>query len=195
MWIVAATGESLTQEIAEQCRGYNVLAINDAYRLFPFAKALYASDAEWWRLHKGCPSFTGEKWSTYGEQVAPAKEFGLKLIKGRKGYGLGFSFEKGIIHWCGNSGFAGVNLALHFGAKRIVLVGFDMHGSHFFGEHPPMPRRTQKKHGFPRWITHFEKAAELLPPEIIIINATEGSALKCFPMMSLSEALDAGRQT
>lgn len=190
LWIVAATGESLTPAIAEQCRGHNVIAVNDAYRLMPFAQVLYASDAEWWRLHKGCPGFAGEKWSTYGETVQPEQHFGLNLIRGCKGYGRGFSFHPNIIHWCGNSGFQAINLALLRGATRVIMVGFDMQGSHFFGEHPPMPRRTAIKRSYPHWIKHFEKAAELLPPHIRIINATEGSALKCFPMMSLAEALE-----
>lgn len=189
-WIVAAPGESLTPEIAEQCRGYDCIAVNDAWRLFPFARELYAADADWWRYYKGVPDFAGEKWSTYGVNVKPAEGFGLNLVRGVNGYGMGFSFEPGIIHWCANSGFQGVNRALMRGATRIVLVGFDMRGSHFFGEHPPMPRRFAKPRRFDRWIKHFEKAAELLPAHIRIINATEGSALTCFPMMSLSEALD-----
>ena len=196
MWIVAATGESLTPEIADQCRGHDVIAVNDAYRLFPFAKALYAADADWWTLHKGCPDFRGEKWSTIGDDVVNkvAAQYKLKLIRSIKGYGLGFSFAPRLIHRCGNSGFQAVNLALgHYQAKTVVMVGFDMKGNHFFGDHPPMPCRWPKKNNFPGWITHFNRAAELLPPHIRIINATEGSALKCFPMMPLKEALDAGR--
>src|SRR6185503_19111154 len=63
--IVAATGPSLTADVAEQCRGHRVLAVNDAYRRIPFAEALYAGDADWWEVHAGCPDFAGEKWSAH----------------------------------------------------------------------------------------------------------------------------------
>ncbi len=193
-WIVAATGPSLTPEVAEQCKGHNVIAVNDAYRLLPFARALYAADSGWWKLHKGCPGFAGDKWTTCGRDLEawPAKDYGIQLIGSPKG-AEGFSFTPGVIHRGANSGFQAVNLALVvYGATSIVLVGFDMHGSHFFGEHPPMPRRSRGSSSgkaYARFMRNFSRAAELLPSDRKIINATPGSAMTCFPMMPLEEAL------
>lgn len=195
-WIVAATGSSLTEEVAEKCRDWPVIAVNDAYRLFPYARALYAADAQWWQLHDGCPTFAGEKWITVNPNCATlnipaAKRYGLQVIDSER-HKPGFCFESGQIHLGGNSGFQAVNLAFQKGAKTAVLVGFDMQGSHFFGDHPPMARRQPKSaKGFPRWIRQFSLARDMLPPGISIINATPNSALTCFPMMDLDEALDA----
>ena len=36
-----------------------VIAVNDAWRLAPWADILYACDGRWWRHHKGVPEFTG----------------------------------------------------------------------------------------------------------------------------------------
>jgi hypothetical protein len=193
LWIVAATGPSLSREQAERCKGLDVIAVNDAYKLFPYARILYASDAEWWRLHRGVPSFAGEKWITvndncYGLNIDAAKDYGLKIVPSIRRQ-PGFRFEPGAIHLGGNSGFQAVNMALQRGAKTVVLVGFDMQGSHFFGEHPPMPRRIPGNKGFARWLRHFEIAAKMLPEGIRIINATPDSKLACFPMMPLEEAL------
>jgi hypothetical protein len=196
--IVAATGPSLSPEVAEACAGRKVLAVNDAYRLFPWAEVLYACDAAWWNVHHGCPGFAGEKWSSHGaagrikhnDKSAVAEKYGLKLVAGRDGDG--FSFEPDVIHYGSNSGFQAINLALLMGARRIILVGFDMGCTngrrHFFGDHPPGLRNATSYQNF---IRALERAAKLLPPGIEILNATPGSALRCFPMVTLNDALAA----
>ncbi len=204
--VVAATGPSLTPEVAQACRGVNVIAVNDAYRLFPRADVLYACDARWWDVHGGCPEFPGEKWSSHGvsgrirhnDKTEVARKYGLTLVAGRDQ--AGFSFEPGVIHYGSSSGFQAVNLALLMGARRIVLVGFDMRVvpvedrgvtkqmRHFFGDHPAPLRNAASYRNF---IKPFEVAAKTLPKGIQILNATPGSALTCFPMVSLHEAFAA----
>lgn len=192
--IVAGSGPSLTPEVAEACRGYPVVAVNDAYRLLPFAAALYAGDEAWWNLHEGAKGFAGERWSSHDIEINPkiecAKRFDLKLVKGaNRG---GFSTDPNVIHYGGNSGFQGVNIAAHgLGWKgRIALVGFDMKPvngrRHFFGDHPPELKQT--KNGYKQWPAQFKRAAEMLPAGIEIVNCTPGSALTCFPTMSLADA-------
>jgi hypothetical protein len=191
--VVAATGPSLTPEIAEQCRGLNCIAVNDAYRLLPFAPVMYACDASWWQFHKGCPSFAGEKWSSHApgsnDKEQAAKKFGLRLVRGHKADG--FSFRPDMIHYGSNSGFQATNLAILFGATRIALIGFDMQRvdrkQHFFGEHP---KPLNKALGFARWLAWFKEAAAMLPSGIEIINCTPGSALTVFPMGNLNEVLN-----
>lgn len=163
--------------------------ISDAYRLLPFADALYSCDSRWWETHKGCPDFRGEKWSSHGGQAQnnkldTAEKFGLNLVAGQDGDR--FSFDPEIIHYGGNSGFQGVNLALLMGAVRLILIGFDMRGTHFFGRHPLPLRNTNS---FANFIASFERAAKHLPAHISIVNATPGSALKGFKRQSLDDAL------
>jgi hypothetical protein len=190
--IVAATGPSLTPLVADRCAGWPVVAVNDAYRLIPSAPVLYACDPDWWELHQGCPDFAGEKWSSHdplnnNDKLAVARRYGLRLVGGRDGEG--FSFDPSAIHYGSNSGFQAINLALLMGARRILLVGFDMHsrgGRHFFGDHPePLSNWMQ----FESLVPTFRRAARLLPPSIQIINCTPGSALDCFPRLLLEEAL------
>jgi hypothetical protein len=182
--IVAAPGPSLTPEIAEACRGDRVISVNDAYRRLPFADVLYACDAKWWNVHGDCKGFAGEKWSSHDGQgnkkLKEAELYSLKLVCGESR--KGFSLDPGRIHYGGNGGFQAVNLAILFGARRIVLVGFDMHGSHFFGPHPGPLRNTRN---FEKFINSFGEAARMLPAHIRIVNATPGSALKCFPFVDL----------
>lgn len=191
--IVAASGPSLTDEaVVASCRGERVIAVNDAYRLLPEAAVLYACDLAWWQSHNFCAGFAGEKWTSHSlspkndKRSMPA---GFMIIEGRDG--AGFSRDAAAIHYASNSGFQAVNLALLFGADPIILVGFDMRPiegrTHFFGEHKA-PLRGNAQFG--AWCARFAAAAEKLGPTPRIINATPGSALKCFPMMSLADALN-----
>lgn len=191
--MVAASGPSLTESVARKVAesGRPVIAVNDAWRRVPGAAMLYACDAAWWRHHRGAPGFAGEKWSsqgvsgsTHNDKRTEAAAFGLTLVEGRPG--AGFSLDQGAIHYGDNSGFQAVNLAILLGARRIVLVGFDMHGSHFFGRHPAPLRNSSSFAGF---IEHFRRAAKALPPGLEILNATPGSALDAFPKVSLDDAL------
>lgn len=203
--IVAATGPSLTAEVAESCRmarvrhNAAVMAVSDAWRLMPWADALYASDAAWWNLHKGT-DFAGEKWSAHhdngNDKLDVARKYGLHLVAGKTD--PGFSFDPACIHYGGNSGFQAVNLTILFGAARILMVGFDMRmvavrtgqgiteKRHFFGDHAP-PLRNQSS--YENFIKAFDKAARKLRSRVEIVNCTSGSALRCFPMRDLTEAL------
>lgn len=190
--IVAASGPSLTPEVAEFCRGERVISVNDAYRLLPWAEIKYACDAAWWEVHRK-NILQGECWTSHS--LAPKNDkrgiadgFGLNVIVGEDR--PGFSLDPTRIHYASNSGFQAVNLAILFGADPIVLVGFDMRAvdgkSHFFGEHKA-PLRANAQFG--TWCAKFAKAAEMLGPTPRIINATPRSALTCFPYVPLAEAL------
>lgn len=191
--IVAASGPSLTEDVAAAIRGERVIAVNDAYKLLPFADVLYACDAAWWQHNKGAPDFAGEKWTSHSisprnDKSAIGEQYGLNIICGDDK--PGFSLDPARIHYGNNSGFQALNLAILFGADPIVLVGYDMRDidgkRHFFGNHKT-PLRGNAQFGV--WVQKFAKAAELLGGRPRIINATPGSALKCFETMALAEAL------
>lgn len=197
--IVTATGPSLTPDVAEACRGFNIVAVSDAYRMLPFADALYSSDARWWNHHHGCPDFAGEKWSSHGNErdnnkIPTAQKYGLHLVRGAADEG--FSLDPSRIHYLNNSGCQAIGLAIHFLGQRgrIALVGFDMRvvegKRHFFGNHPPEMHRETNYRG---WFAMIERAAKMLPPQIEIINCTPGSALTCFRMAPLADVLPPAR--
>ena len=169
------------------------MVVQDAYRVMPWADALYGCDARWWNEHKGCMDFQGERWSSHDDgkgtannKTQVANDYGVNLVKGEPG--AGFSTNQGLIHYGDNSGFQALNLAVLFGSPYIVLVGYDMRHvggkSHFFGDHPkPLFQRNE----YESFAKKFDKAP---PPEgVQIINATPGSALTCYPAMGLEEAL------
>jgi hypothetical protein len=99
----------------------------------------------------------------------------------------------GTVGGGGNSGFQALNLAVQFGARKVVLVGFDMTdrgGVHWYGRNRWSGANNPDQSNFRRWIAAFEKAAPVLAGiGVEVINASRDSALNCFPKMSLEEAL------
>jgi hypothetical protein len=183
--VVAATGAGLTPEVAAQCAGVPTIAVSDAYRLMPTADVLYSCDARWWDHHR--PQFAGEKWSTHqvgrNDKRGAADRHGLHLVPGAPGQVFR---TDGTIAYGSNSGFQAIGLAILFGATRIVLVGFNLGGPHFFGTHP----RPLVNSNCRQFLPHFYQAARRMPPGVVIVNTTPKSALNCWPEMPLGEALD-----
>ena len=197
--IVAAPGPSLTAEVVRKVRmarwlkQWRVIAVQDAYRVMPFADAMYGCDHRWWDVHKGAVEFGGERWTSHedgedsgNDKTEIAARYGLRCVRGAEA--AGFSTDPSVIHYGANSGFQAVNLAMHKGASRIVLVGFDMRAvgdkTHFFGDHPaPLHNRTDYR----LFIERFREAAKTCRTPII--NCTPGSALDAFPAMDLDAAL------
>lgn len=175
---------------------WKLILVQDAYRVFKFADALYGCNPSWWRLHRNCDGCEAPKWSTHHEdmtnnKLALADELGIRLVEGR--HGDEFSLDPSYINYGSNSGFQAINLAILLGCKKIVLVGFDMRckngKGHFFGNHPGGELRQNTDEEYRNFVRHYERAAKALPASISIVNATPGSALTCFPMLSLEDAL------
>lgn len=201
--IVAASGPSLSDEVAWECRkarwfrDWRIVAVNDAWRKLQRADVLYACDAGWWKIHNGAPEFAGERWTTAEGNSSSASnykgdlpaEWRLNLVRGK--HACTFSRDPFVIHYGRNSGFQAINLAILRGATRVVLVGFDMRRvdgkAHFFGEHPDGLCRNTKYENF---VSAFDQAAKEC--KVPIYNATPGSALKCWPKVDLVEVLAPG---
>lgn len=190
-----ATGPSLTQEDVTFLRGRvdGVVAINDAHRLAPWADVLYSSDRRWWNHYKGVPEFTGMKYgvgSGTGKQNPYAKCPDVVVLK-NTGYD-GIETNPTALRTGRNSGFAAVNLAVHLGAKRILLLGYNLgyrNGrAHFFGNHPA--GLTQTTGLYPGFRRSFDRVAPVLAGMgIEVVNCTPQSSLSAFPLKTLREAL------
>lgn len=141
---------------------------------------LYAADTGWWRYHRN------EALKFAGLMVTCNSSVEFKAVKLLKQTGVeGFDHSPDSIKTGGNSGYQAVHVALHTKAARILLLGFDMGGDHFFGKHPK-PLRNTEPNTFRIWCERFVK---LKDRGAEIINCTPGSALTCFPKMELEAAL------
>lgn len=148
---------------------------------------LYACDGEWWDIHVNAvrKSFSGELWTQ--DDLAAAK-YGLNRVSGQSKKGLGMNW---VINFGGNSGYQLINLCYHFGASKIILLGFDMQRtggkSHHHGDHPGELNRSLP---FNEWLPRFNQLAlDLKAQGVQVVNATRQTALDCFERKDLREAL------
>jgi hypothetical protein len=188
-------GPSLTADDVTYCRGKaRVIAVNDAHRLAPWADALYAADAKWWNYHGGVPTFTGPKYGLQGTAhgLKPALAAGITILENTGDSGL--EVDPRGVRTGKNSGYQAINVAVHFGASRILLLGYDMHApnqasSHWFGQHPSELRAYSPYDAFLHLFASMPEPLQVLGVEVI--NCTPGSALTVFPLQPLREALGA----
>lgn len=190
--VVIATGPSLTADDVDYCRSKaRVIAINDAYTLAPWADALYATDAKWWNWHKGVPSFTGAKWSMEHTQWNNTRALYTDIQRLRNTGPLGLEHDPSGLRNGRNSGYAAINLAVHYGARKIVLLGYDMQPvkgkAHFFGEHPQ--KNTSPYAQFRAMFEHLVRPLAKL--QIEVLNCSRNSILTTFPKAELREVLKA----
>jgi len=169
-WAVIATGESLNPpgETAARVRHLPTIAVGNAYTVAPWAKALVACDRKWWDKHPEATGFRGEKWSA---NAVP----GVRRI-----------CAPGI-YTNTNSGLLGLHLAVEYGARRVLLLGVDMKGTHYFGRYKNGCANTQPSR-FHFFIRQFEDYAKRLK-DVEVINCSTEGALNVFPKMSLDDAL------
>ena len=145
----------------------------------PWADLLYASDCQWWRINsQQALKFKGLKVS--------CSEVEFRAVHHLRNTGVeGFDSNPEHVRNGGNSGYAALHIAIHAKASRILLLGFDMGGTHWFGKHEFGLRNTDP-FTFGRWIPRFKA---LVNAGSQVINCTPGSALTCFPTMPLEDAL------
>lgn len=188
-------GPSLTVEQVALLRGRaRCLAINDAWRLAPWADVLYACDGRWWRKHGGVTDFKNLKvtLSNGADQVRAWPE--IEVLENTGTEGLEVS-PRGL-RTGRNGGYQAINLAVHLGARRILLLGYDMKAdargrTHWFGDHEDWPTRPNLYRDV--FLPHFEGLAHALDAlGVATVNCTPGSALEVFPKASLEQTLADG---
>jgi hypothetical protein len=170
-----------------------VIAINESWRLVPWADALYGCDSNWWRLHDGVKFFQGLKISAQEESRKLYQEIKIVTITHVRSDELSLD-RPGYIGAGGNSGFQSLNLAAQFGASRILLVGYDMRvdlGEHWHARHPMPLSNPHPNDNLPRWRRAIDGVATRLEEVgISVVNCSPVSLLKAYPKMTIKEALD-----
>lgn len=193
---IIASGPSAKHAELGALRGRaKVLAIKQNVELFPDADAVYGCDASWWKHRRGLPEYRGLKVTFAGNKLIDFPDVRrVEIRKIGKQYVDAILMDRpGEIGAGGNSGFQAINLAVQFGAIRILLIGFDMHGQsgvHWYGRNHWPQANNPDDRNFQRWIAAFDAVAPRLEGMgVEVINASANSALKCFPKRSITETL------
>jgi hypothetical protein len=168
-WALLAPGPSASADDAARvaAAGIPIGAIGNAFQLVESPAFIAATDSAWWRKYPEALTLPGAKYTMH--QVK-----GVERVK-----------VAGYVSV--NSGVLGLEVARSKGASRILLLGFDMHGTHFFGPYTnglsntTDQRRRMHLAQYARWSKRNQG--------IQVINCTPGSALQCFPVARLDEYL------
>lgn len=205
--VCAASGPSLTAEqcaivTAAQARGEcRIIVVNETWRLMPSADVLYAADGAYYalRLVELRANFSGDLWTQQqghcklnGNKREPwadaAPRLGINIVRSVAGAGI----VPDAVCRGGNSGHQAIGLAALFGARRIVLIGYDLQrtggATHWHGAHAkPLTNGNPAS-----WIPHFDTLArDLAAAHVSVVNASAATALQCFPRASIADALAA----
>lgn len=163
------------------------IGCNDAYvRGSDVCNICFFGDHKWWKEHKErLEQFKGAVFTNV-PQLQNDKTSWL-WIMGRHARGL----SADALGWNKNTGSGAVNLALLLGAKRVFLLGFDMHlsrngKSNWHANNLDKPN----KNVYLGFIRGFERLARDLPvkfPGREITNITDNSSLNMFPKIGVKE--------
>lgn len=189
---IIASGPSAKSAGVHLLKGkMRILAIKRSYELAPFADVVYGCDGPWWHSVRGLPEFKGLKLA-YDEGAC--RDFGIQRVDIPDKYSnellLG---EVGKVGAAGNSGFQALNLTVQFGAKRILLVGFEASvrsGDHWYGRNNWSGANNPDENLTNRWRQALDNSAGVLAGlGIDVINTAPFSQLRKFQKMTIHDAL------
>ena len=185
---IVASGPSTKKVSYKALEGrIRTLAIKENHEICPWSEMIYGCDQAFWRNCMGLPNYKGLK-------VAYKSAFStIKSIDIDKKADRILTEQPGLVGSGGNSGFQALNLAIQFGAKRILLLGFDMsdqHGVHWFGRSQGDGRSQPAEWNFKRWRAAFSVAAcQMHTLGVEVLNSSPLTSLTCFPKVSVEDAL------
>lgn len=167
----------------------HIIAVNMAYKIGTWMDCVFFGD------HGFLDHREGELLGWPGLRITSAPETTtyqgrLKIVERDTVKKIGSSPEPNKICWNMNSGSAAIDLAVHFGAKRIILLGFDMkldgannqHWHKYYTSNLQSIQATMKMH-----LKSFPVLAEDLKGRVEIINASPDSAIDSFPKMAFKD--------
>lgn len=167
--------------------GAKILSINSSYQCFEGCPdALFAPDAKWWGWHPEALGFACIKVAFPPDP--PVTLPGVDIVDWTTGDGV--DLNPTCLRGGGHSGYAAINLAMHMGARRIVLLGYDgapgPDGRHHC--HPDHPDGSHIQYHYRRAIYQtLVKPLETLG--IALINASRRTAIPFVPRQPLCRAL------
>lgn len=189
--------KSILSQYMQALHSHHVIGVNTAYQLGSWVDVCFFGDMSFYATNrKQLAKFPGLKISC--SEKIPLKCRRLENIKVIKQDWLkptGITTNPNMLSWNRNSGAASINLAVHFGVKKIILIGFDMdlsndkEHSHWFGYYSKH-KLSFADAVFQRQLVGFPLIAEDAKSlGVEIINANPKSKIESFPKTTLKEAL------
>ena len=174
----------------------HVIGVNVAYLLGDWLDIVFFGDIGFFNRHKeALADWPGLRISCSAEAD---KYNWVKYLRHDRQHRNGISPNRSMVCWNNNSGAAAISVAVHTGAKRIILLGFDMkldeknkqHWHNLYGRGEITDARRLKSLPFDRHMRSFPAIAEdAKRMGVEIINASPESAITQFKKVSIKDLL------
>lgn len=187
---------SIYSEYLKPIHNKNVIGVNLAFMLGDWVSVMYFCDSHIFRGYKAHLD------KFHNLKVTCAQSFGAETVKEminikrlKRDVKPGLSFRPDTICWNNNSGAAAINFAVLTGAKRIMLLGYDMKSNegktHWVnGADGPLYTKPSSEMTFKIFKRRFPAiATQAREHGVEILNVGPDSALEDFRKVSLSEVL------
>lgn len=181
----------------ESIHSKHIIGVNMAFKLGDWVDFCFFGDDGWYKDHRAeLTQFKGVRVSCapiFKRSIYNNNKEKIKYLLQDPKKSHGISDVPYTVCWNANSGAAAISLATHLGAKKIVLVGFDMQldadgSSHWHKEYQLNPA---KRSVFPRHLRGFPIIAEdAKRMGVTILNASPDSAITNFPKMTVEAILN-----
>ena len=184
---------SIYSDYMKQIHDKNVIGINAAFMFGNWIDILFFGDIDFYRCYTDqLKNFTNlkltcrEELDEYNNQ--PYED--IYVIPKNENKRKGISDDPASISWNLNSGSASISIAANAGAKRIILLGFDMnpipnnqHWWHRLYQYQDPPQFNRHIQGFEQIKQDADKRG------IEILNASPDSAITQFKKINLQDIL------
>jgi hypothetical protein len=185
---IVAGGPSVETQPIERLRGRHVIALNSSYLVTPFAEFLLFADTRWYEQHRGRREFQ----AFAGQRVTCSPHIHDERIwRLRRRNPPGLAGDHDAVVMSRTVMAAGLNMAAHLAAARIVMLGLD-------GK-PAADGRTHhhEAHPWPQkdgcWAEQRAELATLVAPlaqrGIAVVNASPDTAVDLWPVTTLEGEL------
>jgi hypothetical protein len=174
----------------------HVIGVNAAYLLGNWIDIVFFGDKSFFLAHeKRLKDFPGIKVSC---QEYINNNGWCKFVAKDPSHRVGISPNPKMVSWNNNSGAAAISLAVHTGAKRIILLGFDMTldsgKQHWHSLYPNSANNQDERRRintpFARHLLGFPAiAADADRMGVEILNANPNSAIACFKKVTVKELM------
>ncbi|RWO83163.1 MAG: hypothetical protein EOS18_06115 [Mesorhizobium sp.] len=188
---VLASGPSVKQLDLSLLKGRRVIAVKSSWLHWPAADVLFFADGRWWRekqLRPGVDAFAGLI-------ITTATEIGDSRVKKMKKVAPTVLAEKpDTVALARTSTTGAINLAIHFGATKIVLLGVDgklgadgQRHSHRLNW--PWPKGGQPQAFADQMAEYRAIAPSAVTMGVEIVNANPDSAVHVWPRLKFEDCL------
>ena len=190
-------GPSLNDTDLDLIKDKNVIGVNEAYTLGDFVDYTFIGTNRYYTKHK-------HNFDDYRGQIICAGGLSTNDPRVHTVYSCNdtMTMQRGRIGIANNSGIGAINLAAQLGAKTIILIGFDMSvidGNNWHNKDINFnyfKRQTKEEYYVKVRNTMCTVIADALYQlDIRVVNCSVGSAIDCFPMLSLENYLETTEDT